>query len=225
MAKNNFQGSNVNIENLFYSHTFPYIKENDAVLNLGCGLNFNFEKALLKKKKVHITCIDIIASINKPKFIDEYIVQSVENKFKFKKKFDVITFFELIEHIDKTDVLLKNCFDNLKKGGYFICSVPNLASIYCRIELLFGLQPHILEVSNEQGNFGSGIFGRLNNPSKDSIHHIRGLTYRAMRELLIYHHFKIEKVIGASVTPIKIFSYFPALSPGNIYICKKLHNN
>ena len=77
----------------------------------------------------------------KPSYIDKFLVKSIEDECYFEKKFDVITFFEVIEHIDKTDILLKNCFNNLKDDGFLIFSFPNLASIYSRIELMLGLQP------------------------------------------------------------------------------------
>ncbi len=75
----------------------------------------------------------------------------------------------------------KTIINNLKDDGLLICSLPNLASIYARIELLLGFQPHVLEVSNVYGNFGTGIFGKLNNPPGVSIHHIRAFTHKAIK--------------------------------------------
>ena len=45
-------------------------------------------------------------------------------------------------------------------------------------KLLCGFQPHVLEASNDYANFGSGAFGRWNNPSGVPVHHIRGITHR-----------------------------------------------
>lgn len=215
------QGGNVNIDSSFYAMTFSFIKKNASVLNLGCGINFNFEKALKKEKNVNITSVDIIPQVFKPDFVDRFILQSVENEFRLDKKFDVVAFFELIEHIDKTDVLFKNCFNNLKDDGNLIFSFPNLSSIYARVELLLGYQPHILEVSNEYGNFGTGIFGKINNKPGGSIHHIRGITYKAMIGMVNYHGFKVIKKIGFDYRFGKLFYFFSSIAPINIFICKK----
>lgn len=206
----------------FYREAINFIKEGDRICNLGCGIVFKFEREIKKIKKVKITCIDIINIEKKPDFIDDYILQSVEEPFELKNKFNLIYFFELIEHIDKTDMLLINSYKNLVKNGLLIFSFPNLSSIYSRLEILLGLQPHILEVSNILGNFGTGIFGSLNNPKNISIHHIRGITYKGMKELVKYHGFKIEKVIGWEFRMPFLFKRIPSLAPLNIFICRKL---
>lgn len=218
----NFQGGNNKGNPEFYKLAFPFIKDNDLVLNLGCGLKFVFEENLSKERSVTITSVDLLRISEKPPFIKELIKQSVEDEFLLEKQFDVVTFFELIEHIDKTDILLKNCYKNLKDDGLLIFSLPNLASIYSRIELLLGYQPHLLEVSNEVANFGSGIFGKLNNFKNEPLHHIRGITRRAMKELVEYNRFKVLKIIGYDHHRFKkFFRCFPQIATSNIFICKK----
>ena len=217
----NLQGGDNNIHRNFYKLTFGYIRNNDKLLNFGCGTKFNFEKALTKVKQVKIVSCDIINDLKKPDFIAEYINKSVEEKIDLNTKFDVVSFFEVIEHIDKTDMLLKNCYNNLKDDGILIFSFPNLASIYSRIELLLGFQPHILEISNKRANFGSGIFGRLNNPLDQPIHHIRGITNGAMKEMLKFNGFKVIKNFGYEYRFKKLFYFFPNIASVNIFICKK----
>lgn len=223
MNKNNklLQGAGNNLPPGFYNLVLDRIKDGDKILNLGCGLNFNFERMIKKERKVSFTSVDFLP-IKKPFFVDQFIIQNVEKPFSLDKKFDVVTFFELIEHIDKTDILLKNCFNNLKNEGYLIFSFPNLSSIYSRIELSLGYQPHILEVSNEYGNFGTGIFGKINNPQDEPIHHLRGITHRAMKELVQFYGFEIKKIIGYEYRLGKIPSFLSLLASVNIFICKKL---
>lgn len=218
----NRQGGDNNLPDGLYKIALNWINDNDRVLNLGCGQRFNFERLISSQKSVEFTSVDI-QSIKPPKFVNKFIVQDVENRFLFEEKFDVVTFFELIEHIDKTDVLLKNCFNNLKKEGTLIFSFPNLASLYARIELMFGLQPHILEISNERANFGTGIFGRLNNKVNRPIHHIRGITHKAMREFVQYHGFKILHMIGYDYRIENMFRFIPSVAPVNIniFVAKK----
>jgi len=232
--KNNLQGGDYNLNLDFYKSVFKFIKNDDSLLNFGSGKQFNFEKELKKIKNVSITSVDIINIEKRPEEIDLFLNKSVEDEINFEKKFDVITFFELIEHIDKTDQLLINCYKNLEDDGLLIFSFPNLSSIYSRIELLLGFQPHILEISNYVGIFGTGFFGKFNSTKsirralkvksceiKGSLHHIRGITTKAMKEMLDFHGFEVKKIIGSSVNNFNIFSIFPSLSPVNIFICKK----
>jgi len=220
----NFQGGDNSLNRNFYKIALKYIKNGQKVLNLGCGILFNFEKILYEEKNTKATSIDITniseLGIKKPFFVYDFLVKSVESEFVLENKFDVITFFELIEHIDKTDVLLKNCFNNLKDDGLLIFSFPNLASIYSRVELLLGFQPHILEVSNVCGNFGNIFFGKRNNQNS-TIHHIRGITYKAMKEMVDYHGFEILKTIGYEWRLKKLFYFFPNIAPVNVFVCKK----
>jgi len=199
------------------------ISSGSRILNLGSGIVFNFERLLSEQKKVYISSCDIVPPANKPCFINDFIVQSVEEEIKFNKGgFDVVTFFELIEHIDKTDVLLRNCHTLLKDDGRLIFSFPNLASVYARVELLLGFQPHILEVSNERSDLGTGFFGRLNcSWGTVPLHHIRGITYKAMRGLLSYHGFFAERIVGFSSRFWKIFKLCPSLAPVVLMVCRK----
>lgn len=216
----NPSGQYKQVNRQFYRFSLPYIKDGSKILNLGSGPYFDFEKFVIKHRKVTFSSVDIYPA-KKPKIIKNLYIKNVESKLTFKEKFDVITFFELIEHIDKTDMLLKNCYLNLKKGGYLIFSFPNLSSIYSRLELLFGYQPHILEVSNLRANFGMGIMGKTNNPSNKPIHHVRGITHKAMKELVNFHKFKIIKTIGYEYRLKGIFYKFPSLAPVNIFVLKK----
>lgn len=217
-----FQGGKNNLINDFYQQVFPYIKNNSSILNLGSGIKFNFEKEILKEKRVEITSLDVLPIDNKPDFLKKYINQSVEAPFLLDEKFDYVTFFELIEHIDKTDILIKNAFHNLKPEGRLILSFPNLASIYSRIELVLGFQPHVLEVSNESPYFGAGSFGKFNSSDGKTIHHLRGITYRAMKEMLTYHGFEVEKTWGYDFRFKRAFRCFPGIASIIILVCHKI---
>lgn len=220
--KISFNSSENRIANRFYKDILKYLNPNADLLNIGCGKYLVFENYILSNLDVNISCCDVLpVEINYDKKKINFFIQDIEKPFKLKKKYDIITFFEVIEHIDNTDILLQNCYNNLKKNGLLIFSCPNLASIYCRIELLLGFQPHILEVSNVKGNFGQGIFGKMQNPEGHVIHHIRGITYKAMIEMIKYNRFVLQKVIATSINKMKIF-VIPSLAPNNIYICKKL---
>lgn len=216
------QSGDLDIRDDFYENIMPYLKNAKTLMNLGCGERFNFERILKSRfSKINVTSADRLIKPNFEIPSDKYNTVDLEKIIKVGH-YDVITFFEVIEHLDNTDSLMRTCYQNLLPGGLLIFSFPNLASIYGRIELLLGYQPHILEVSNEAGHFGTGIFGKLNgNLQNESIHHIRGITAKAMTELIKFHGFKLIKQMGASTNKIKIFNYFPSIAPVNIMICKK----
>ncbi len=204
-----------------YGQVLKYFVNGDKVLNLGCGAQYNLEKLLkLTKSNTSITSIDIV-DLPMSEYVDTFIHADVEKELDINQKFDVVCFFELLEHIDKTDILIRNCTRHMKDEGLLVFSFPNLASIYGRLELLLGFQPHILEISNEYSNFGTGVFGKINNATGKAIHHIRGLTCRAVKELVEYNNLTVRNMIGWEARTGKLLSKFPQIAPVDIFICKK----
>lgn len=193
-------------------------------LDLGSGIGFSLERMLLshhQEEGITIDCVDRI-SPDKIKGLPDkvnYFQKSVEDRLDFEEKYDCIFCFEVIEHVDCTDVLVHNCYNNLKDDGLLFISCPNLASLYSRIELLMGYQPHLLEISNEHANYGTGVFGRLNNPNDEVLHHIRGISYRAMRDFLVTNKFKINKAVGCDAT--NILRKCPRIASSVLFICSK----
>lgn len=192
-------------------------------LDLGSGIAFAFEKQLdeIRNGIDTVDCIDINElNFPLPQYINSYKNLSVEENIRLGE-YDVVFCFEVIEHIDKVDMLLKNCYNNLKKGGMLFLSHANLASFWSRLELLFGFQPHILEASNEFPNSGMGLFGEKNNPTNSSIHHIRGITCKAMKELLVANGFSIDNYWGQSNAG-RFLELFPLLCASVMYKCIKM---
>jgi len=114
---------------LWYEDKF--LKENiraGKVLNIGCGYNrFLVE---LKNKGYDVTAIDINKNIvdfsRNILGIEKAFNISIEEFIeKSKEQFDVITFFELLEHIEKPGVFLRSLKKILNEGGLIVFSVPN----------------------------------------------------------------------------------------------------
>ncbi len=223
--KDNSRGAYNQMSNNLYDQVIPYFTDNQTVLNIGCGALQTLEQMIKHNTKdVHITSLDIL-DMPKTEFVDEFFTADIEKDMDLGKKFDVVCFFELLEHIDNTDVLIKNCAKHMKDNGKLIFSFPNLSSIHSRIELLLGFQPHILEVSNEYPNFGTGIFGKINNSTGKSIHHIRGLTYRAVKEMLAYYGLRPITILGWEARTGRLFNKIPQIAPVNIFIAEKINEN
>jgi methionine biosynthesis protein MetW len=115
------------------------------------------------------------------------------------ESFDVVLASHVIEHLSNTDILLQEIHRVLKKGGYSIIATPNLAGFYNILYLLFGKQPPIAEVSDEAlvGTWST----RGSKVNRIGPAHRRIFTLAALKELLEYHGFKVEKSIGSGFLP------------------------
>lgn len=113
--------------------------------------------------------------------------------------FDVIIASHIIEHLCGTDTFIREAHRTLKVGGYIIIATPNLASFPNILFLLLGKQPTVMEVSDEAlvGTWsprGRSV-GRIG-PA-----HRRVFTLSALKGLLEYHGFKVEKSIMSGFLP------------------------
>lgn len=65
------------------------------------------------------------------------------------------------------------------------------------------------------------VGGGINNPQNIPVHHIRGITCKAMKEMLIFNKFRIEKVIGCDHRAKWLFRKTPSLAPVVMFVCIK----
>lgn len=104
-------------------------KKNKHRLALEIGPGFGtFAKALKDSKLFkNVTVIEL----NKPLIKEckrkklEVIDKPIE-EVEFKRKFDLISSFEVIEHLYSPKNFLKSVYKNLKKGGLLMLSCPNI---------------------------------------------------------------------------------------------------
>lgn len=107
---------------------------------------------------------------------------------------DVILANQIVEHLYDPDHFLSEIYRCLKTGGYAVISTPNLGAWHNLVFLLMGWQPPMVDVSSKSyaGNplkRGKTRVGRLG--------HIRLFTYGSFRDLLLYHGFRTDKLIGS----------------------------
>lgn len=122
-------------------------------------------------------------------------------------KFDTLVFLDILEHLVSPEAVLGFFVDNyLKDGGEVILSLPNIAHITTRINLLLG-------------NFTyteSGILDRS---------HLHLYTEKTAKELIKNAGLEIEKVVFSSNTFGKLIDWFPycgsILGFNLIFKCKK----
>ena len=205
------QGSEADISirrKLMFDTAVKLCKDSSSILNLGAGYNLHFEKIVLRSDVEKIIKVDMYGR-NLPKeppgikFMDGNIERNDFYAENFDhKSFDTIVIFDVLEHIVEIDLVLENSYKILKNNGNLIISIPNLASITNRLNLMIGYQPPSVEISDIYPMSGMGLLGKMNyRQNAQSIHHIRGITSRALLELLKNHGFQITKTFGFSFLP------------------------
>jgi SAM-dependent methyltransferase len=100
--------------------------------------------------------------------------------------FDAVLMEEVIEHLVNPDNAIREAFRVLKAGGLLLLSTPNLAWWLNRLALLLGYQPYWSECSTI---YNVGKFKR--NQGQLLSGHLRLYTYKALKQLLELHGFKV----------------------------------
>jgi len=129
----------------YHKAFFKYFPSNlrGRLLDLGCGDGRFLRYA--KEQGFEVWGIDFdkksVENVKRNLGIDTVFAMSLEEFYEYAKeknlKFDVITFFEVLEHQDKPMEFLEMVKGLLKEGGYIAGSVPNrerfLREIYWKI--------------------------------------------------------------------------------------------
>jgi 2-polyprenyl-3-methyl-5-hydroxy-6-metoxy-1,4-benzoquinol methylase len=121
------------------THKIAYqiIQEQSKVLSIGCGRGF-VEYYLEKNKKCEIKGIDVL---NKKLVKINNYKQKNLNLIRFNKlNYDYLLLLDVLEHLDDPYNFLYKIkrSTNGKKKNTLIISVPNIANIWIRLNLLFG---------------------------------------------------------------------------------------
>lgn len=123
----------------------------------------------------------------------EMIVGDIENlDCSSLKQYDAIIFGDVLEHLRNPREILLRMSQYLKPGGRVLISLPNVANIWVRLNLLFG-------------NFNYRRVGILDES------HLRFFTLHSMRQLADEAGLD---VVSVSATPIPLPLILPATSKG-----------
>lgn len=111
-----------------YEFAKKYVKSGMNILDLGSGTGYG--TSVLMVGGVSVLGVDI--NTEAVDFSNKHYANS---NVKFKKgdilktlskdKYNIVTSFEVIEHLKKPELFLKNINSSLKKNGLFILSTPN----------------------------------------------------------------------------------------------------
>ncbi len=132
---------------------FP-IHEKLRVLDVGCGtgvLRLQIEAATAWD--VDATDLDYNALRQaKPGRGRILYYDILEEKAELKERYDVVLLFDVLEHIEQTQLFIKALLSHLRIGGHLLINVPALQSLYSRYDTV---QNHFRRYSKEtlQGEF------------------------------------------------------------------------
>jgi len=106
-------------------------KASTKVLDVGCGTGMNY-KVLKNFGTVYNLDIDKIAiDVYKKKRIKNVFLGDAQNMKMFKaNQFDVLCAIELIEHLPRDYLFIREAYRVLKKGGFLLLTAPAFKSLW-----------------------------------------------------------------------------------------------
>lgn len=189
----------------------PSLKNNAALLDVGCwdgeATKYYSDKLCVKD----IYGVDIfpeIAEKAKNNNVKAGICNFENERLPFDdQQFDIVIANQVFEHLKDIYHLMDEINRVLKTGGILLFSVPNLASLHCRLQVSFGIQPSIIKLFEA---------------------HVRVFTPFALKKFLTFgNQFAIKRFTGSGYYPFppcvsKILSKaFPSSSLFVIYVLQK----
>lgn len=115
---------------------------NQSVLDVGCGKGFLAEQLVEQGNRVFGT--DQLAPTEVSPSFEGYVQEDLESGLgasigEFKdRRFDKIIFADVLEHMPRPEIHLRQALGLLAENGQLIVSVPNVVNITVRLAMLFG---------------------------------------------------------------------------------------
>lgn len=134
------------------------------------------------------------------------VIANADGGLPFKESiFDIVVSNQVIEHLDNTDLFIREMHRVLRDDGICITSTMNLSSLHNLLSLILGYQPHSTHVSDEVviGNPLNPEYKRELNPPRRQ--HRRIFTAKSIEELFEFHGLKSENLIGTYIYPLPLF--------------------
>lgn len=146
---------------------YPHIKPNSVFLDFGCSTGY-FGSLIKQDKNCKVYGLEISKDIvEAKKVLDGVYSFDLDGKWPekvYERKYDYLFFGDVLEHLKDPGVTLQKCQRLLTKNGKIFVSVPNVAHMSIRLELL-------------SGNFEYEPMGILDNT------HLKYFTLRSFSEM------------------------------------------
>ena len=108
---------------------FEAVRKTNRILDVGCGIGYFLDVAKSRGWEVYGTeYTDSAVTICEDKGITMHAGALNPQNYS-AESFDVITSFEVIEHINTPNEEVQRIFSLLRKGGYFYVTTPNFNSL------------------------------------------------------------------------------------------------
>jgi 2-polyprenyl-3-methyl-5-hydroxy-6-metoxy-1,4-benzoquinol methylase len=192
-----------------YEEAKFFIKPNSKVLDIGCGEG-KFLDFLIREKNCVCVGLELnenakSIAINRGINVDNQLIQ--EHALENKDKYDVVTFFQVLEHISEVNSFLKSAINTVKPGGRIILAVPNNDPFYLTFDKyhFLNLPPHHMGWWNKKSLSAlSGLYHlKIEAIIKQPLEHYSSYTHSYIKEKL-----KILKFLSPIIYPfLKVVFY------------------
>jgi len=190
---------------------FNNVRRCSRCLDVGCWTG-NTGKALMEKKRCDVDGIDFKAEAleeaRKKGYKKTYLVNLNDENFSLniEDKYDYIICADVLEHLREPDKILRKLRKFLNENGQILISVPNIAFLQFRLELLAGRFDY-----NPKG----GVMDAT---------HLRFFTMKSIKEMCKKSGYKIINCYGYSEVKNRYFflrplsKIFPTLFAVQIFL-------
>lgn len=156
------------------------VGKNKNVLEVGCGSG-HMTKVLTQEQACQITAVELDTNMAQRatpfcKKIYTGSIESTDIQDRIRWEFDVILFIDVLEHLIKPGRVLQVAQNWLKPNGHIIVSLPNIAFVKIRLQLLFGRFEYA----------DSGILDKT---------HLHFYTIKSAKELLASNGYLVRQMI------------------------------
>lgn len=189
------------------------------VLDMGCGdgsLTRQIGEKIGSAELFGIEVEDELARLCEPNGVKVYRADLNETLPLGSESFDVVVSNQVLEHLWRTDLFVKEVHRVLKPRGYAIISTPNLATWHNMLCIILGYQLFATGISDEI-NVGNPLSPEYKLKTWGGLHaaHRRVFTYTGLKELFEYHGFKVETISGVGYFPFptKVARFLSRLDP------------